>query len=176
MDQLSSPPSCHTFQGSHHTWTTTARILISAILFCSVCPPIPGTDNDNVYDTDVTSTVTVTTDTFMPTYPQGFFWSRMEIWHTWAMCRNLNSPTIPSWLWPRVQVPATNHLGHWQNCASNEQASINTCRLLRDDDKVSSRKGDSGAVLSSTSKKAFRSKRLWSERRLISTYIGIDQD
>ena len=44
----------------------------------------------------VMSTVTVTTDTFMPTYPWGFFWSGMEIWHVYAMCRNLNSPTTPS--------------------------------------------------------------------------------
>ena len=29
----------------------------------------------------VMSTVTVTTDTFVPIYPWGFFQSRMEIWH-----------------------------------------------------------------------------------------------
>ena len=46
---------------------------------------------------------------------------------------------------------------------------------LRDNGGVSSRKGDSGAVLSSTSGKASKSDRLQSKRRLISIYIGVDQ-
>ena len=29
----------------------------------------------------VMSTMTITTDIFMPTYPQGFFWSGTETWH-----------------------------------------------------------------------------------------------
>ena len=53
---------------------------------------------------------------------------------------------------------------------SDKQANVDTCQLPRDDDGVSSRKGDSGAVLSSASKKASRS-----ERRLISMYIDVDQ-
>ena len=48
---------------------------------------------------------------------------------------------------------------------SSEQASVNTCQLLRDNGRVSSRKGDNGAVLSSLSKKACRSRRLQSEQR-----------
>ena len=51
-DQLSSPPSHHTFWGSHHNQTTTACIHTPAVLFCSIHPPTPGTDDDNVYDTD----------------------------------------------------------------------------------------------------------------------------
>ena len=38
-----------------------------------------------------------------------------------------------------------------------QQAMVDTCRLLRDDGRVSSRKEDSGTVLSSSSKKASRS-------------------
>ena len=67
-------------------------------------------------------------------------------------------------------------LGHWWSHVSDEWANVDACWLLRDDDEVSSRKGDSGAVLSSMSKKAFRSEKLQSERRLISMYIGVDQD
>ena len=52
----------------------------------------------------VTSTVTVTTDTFMPTYPWGYFWSGMETWHVWMTCRNL-----VVLLWSRALAPATNH-------------------------------------------------------------------
>ena len=66
-------------------------------------------------------------------------------------------------------------LGHCQSHVSGEQATVDTCRLPRDDDRVSSRKGDSGIILSSASKRAFRSDKLQNERRLIGTYIGVDQ-
>ena len=48
-------------------------------------------------------------------------------------------------------------LGHCQSHVSGEQATVDTCRLPRDDDRVSSRKGDSGRVPSSVSKMASRS-------------------
>ena len=52
-------------------------------------------------------------------------------------------------------------LKHWWSHASSEQASVNTCQSLRDDGRVSSeRKEDSGAVLSSTSEMASRSRGL----------------
>ena len=53
--------------------------------------------------------------------------------------------------------------------------NVNTCQLSRDDGRVSFRKGDSGTVLSSVSKKASRSDELQSKRILISMYIGVDQ-
>ena len=46
---------------------------------------------------------------------------------------------------------------------SDKQASVDTCRLPRNNDRVLSRKGDSGAVLSSASKEASKSKELQSE-------------
>ena len=66
-------------------------------------------------------------------------------------------------------------LRYWWSCVSGKQATVNTCQLLRDNNWVLSRKGDSGTVLSSASKKASRSDKLWSERRLIGTNIGVDQ-
>ena len=49
-DRLSSPPPRCTFQGSHYT--TTARIHAPFIWFWSVRSLTPGTDDNNVYDTD----------------------------------------------------------------------------------------------------------------------------
>ena len=51
-DRLSSPPPWWTFHGSCHTHTTTACIHTPSIWFCGVCPPTPGTDDDDIYDTD----------------------------------------------------------------------------------------------------------------------------
>ena len=48
-------------------------------------------------------------------------------------------------------------LRHWQSCVSGEQATVDTCRLLRNNGEVLSREGNSDAVLSSSTKKAFRS-------------------
>ena len=53
VDRLSSPPLRHTFQGSHCTCTTTAHIHAPTIQFYSIHPPTPGTDNDDIYDTEV---------------------------------------------------------------------------------------------------------------------------
>ena len=50
-DRLSSPPR-QTFCGSHHTHATTAHIHTPSIRFCDVRPPTPGTDDDNIYNTD----------------------------------------------------------------------------------------------------------------------------
>ena len=80
-----------------------------------------------------------------------------------------SSPTTPSWLWPRVWGFSYQLLRHWQSRASSKWATVDTCQLLKDDGKVSSRKGDSGTVLSSSSKKGPRSGGLQSEERLIST-------
>ena len=43
--------------------------------------------------------------------------------------------------------------------------SVDTCRPSRDDDRVSSGKGDSGTVLSSSSRKVFRSGGLQSKQK-----------
>ena len=76
-----------------------------------------------------------------------------------------NSLATPSWLWPRVLDSSYQLLRHWQSCVSSKQVGVDTCQLLRDNGRVLSRKGDSGIVLSSSSKKASRSRRLWSEWR-----------
>ena len=51
-DRLSSPPSRRTFRGSRRTRTTTARIHAPSIRPHYARPPTPGTDDDNVYDSD----------------------------------------------------------------------------------------------------------------------------
>ena len=51
-DRLSSPPSQHTFWGSCHNHTTIVHIHAPTIQFCGIHPPIPGTDDNNVYDTN----------------------------------------------------------------------------------------------------------------------------
>ena len=51
-DRLSSPPPWCTFWGSHRTHTTMACIHTPSIWLCGARPPIPGTDDNNVYDTD----------------------------------------------------------------------------------------------------------------------------
>ena len=73
--------------------------------------------------------------------------------------RKPSSPATLSWLWPRVLGSSYQPLRYWQSHASSEWASIDTCWLLR----------DNSAVLSSSSKKASRSKRLQSKWRMIST-------
>ena len=67
-------------------------------------------------------------------------------------------------------------LRHWQSCVSSEQAKVNACQLEKDNGGVSYKKEDSGGVLSKLSGEAFGSKGFQSERRLISTYIGVNQD
>ena len=51
-DRLSSPPSQQTFHGSHRTCTTTTHIHTPSIQLYDARPPTPGTDNDDVYDSD----------------------------------------------------------------------------------------------------------------------------
>ena len=51
-DRLSSPPSQRTFCGSCCTCTTTARIHTPSIWLYNACSPTPGTDDDDVYDSD----------------------------------------------------------------------------------------------------------------------------
>ena len=51
-DRLSSPPPRWTFYGSRRTHITTAPIHTPSVRFCSACPPTPGTNNNNVYDSD----------------------------------------------------------------------------------------------------------------------------
>ena len=50
-DRLSSPPQ-RTFHESRCTCATTAHIHTPSIHFCSVRPPTPSTDNNNIYDSD----------------------------------------------------------------------------------------------------------------------------
>ena len=76
-----------------------------------------------------------------------------------------NSLATPSWLWPRVMVFSYQLLRYWQSCVSSKWASVDTCQLLKDNGGVSSRKRDSGTVLSSSSEKASRSRRPWSEQK-----------
>ena len=76
-----------------------------------------------------------------------------------------SSPAIPSWLWSRILGSSYQSLRHWQSHVSGKQASVDICQLSRDDGRVSSRKGDSGTVLSSSNKKASRSRRLQSEQK-----------
>ena len=77
-----------------------------------------------------------------------------------------SSPATLSWLWPRVWGSSYQLLRHWCSHASSKQATVNTCQILRDNGKVSSRKGDSGIVLSSSSEKTSRSRELWSEQKI----------
>ena len=51
-DRLSSPPSRQTFHGSRHTRTTTACIHTPSIQLYNARPPTPGTDDNDVYDSD----------------------------------------------------------------------------------------------------------------------------
>ena len=51
-DSLSSPPSRQTFRGSRRTHTTTTCIHTPSIRPRYVRPPTPGTDDDDVYDSD----------------------------------------------------------------------------------------------------------------------------
>ena len=71
-----------------------------------------------------------------------------------------NSLATPSWLWPRILGSSYQLLRHWWSHASSKRASVDTCWLLRDNVRVSFRKGDSGIVLSSSSEKAFKSRGL----------------
>ena len=106
--------------------------------------------------------------------------------NNWHFCANLSLGVLPvwnrdlahignvqkssslatlSWLWSRVLDSSYQPLRHWWSHASGKQASVNTCWLLRDNGRVSSRKEDSGAVLSSSSEKASRSRKLQSEQK-----------
>ena len=110
--------------------------------------------------------------------------------NNWHFCANLSLEVLPVWdgdsahmgdvwkpsrlatpsqLWSRVPSSSYQLLRHWQSHASGKQATVDTCWLLRDNDRVLSRKGDSDAILSSSSEKAFRSGGLQSKGRLIST-------
>ena len=51
-------------------------------------------------------------------------------------------------------------LRHWQSHVSGKQAKVNTCRLERDDGRVSSKEEGSGGVLPKLSGEASRSKGL----------------
>ena len=56
-DQLLSLPPHHTFWGSCCGRSTTAHIHTSTILFCGVWLSTPGTDDDDVYSTEVWSNI-----------------------------------------------------------------------------------------------------------------------
>ena len=76
------------------------------------------------------------------------------------------SPAVPSWLWSRVWGSSYQLLRYWWSHLSGEWATVDTCRLLWDNSGVSSRKGDSDTVLSSSSEKASRSRELWSKMKI----------
>ena len=61
-------------------------------------------------------------------------------------------------------------LWHWWSYVSSEQATVDSGQLSRGDGRVLPKMRGSGTVLPSVSEKASRS-----ERRLISTYIAVDQ-